>query len=133
MSFPQSLQPPIEVPQLPPKVRVHSPVGTALAVWHGDPEEVDGRHHVEWSVNEDLLWGHNTQLAALAGPGLWQEHEQLVLRGRLALAEDGTASLEVGDAQILFDFSAPPPEGTDGAWVEIRIEAGRVALWPFRI
>ncbi|MBD0742400.1 hypothetical protein [Streptomyces sp. CBMA152] len=117
----------------PLKVRVHTPVGTAVASWRGDPEKADGCHHIEWSVDENLLWGHNTQLAARAEPGLWQEHDQLVLRGRLALTEDGMAILEMGDAQILFDFSAPPPECSHGTWVEIRIEADNVALWPCQI
>jgi hypothetical protein len=122
-----------QIPQRPVKVRVHSPVGYAMVLWRGDPEEADGQHHIEWSVDEDILWGHNTQSAALAEPGFWQDGDRIVLRGRLDLTEDGAAVLEMGDSQILFDLAAPPPESIDRAWVEISVEAGRVALWPYRV
>ncbi|MGW2449942.1 hypothetical protein ACWCTA_01535 [Streptomyces sp. NPDC001704] len=123
----------------PLKVRVHSDVGTTVAVWCGAPEEADGGHHIEWSVDENLLWGHNTQLAAVAEPGVRQEREQVVLRGRLALTSDGLATLDVGGAHILFDHLtcppgvAPPPQGGDGTWVEIRVAADSVGAWPFQL
>jgi hypothetical protein len=122
-----------QILQRPMTIRVHSPVGYAMVLWRGDPEEADGHHHVEWSVDEDILWGHNTQSAALAKPGFWQDGDRVVLRGRLRLFEDGAAVLQIGDSQILFDLAVPPPESIDRAWVEISVEADRVALWPSRI
>ncbi|MCW2919911.1 MAG: putative Tyrosine recombinase xerD [Actinomycetia bacterium] len=43
-----------QIPQRPVTVRVHSPVGYAMVLWRGDPEEADGRHHIEWSVDNAL-------------------------------------------------------------------------------
>ncbi|MGI5227679.1 hypothetical protein [Actinoallomurus sp. CA-142502] len=117
----------------PTKVRVHSSVGHAVVLWGGDPEEAEGRHNVEWSVDEDIRWGHNTQPAALAKPGFWQHGDQVVMRGRVHFTEDGAAVLEMGDSQILFNLAAPPPESIDRAWVEISAEADKITLWPFRL
>ncbi|MCX4818979.1 hypothetical protein OG883_03475 [Streptomyces sp. NBC_01142] len=121
-----------QAPRLPLTVRVHSPVGSAVVVWCGDPAEANGRHHVEWTVNEDLQWERNTQSTALAEPGLWQDGDLIVLRGRLGLDEDCAATLELGDALILFDLVAPFPDGTAGGWVEIRVARDSVTLWPFQ-
>lgn len=120
------------IAQRPMTVRVHSPLGHAEVLWCGEPEEADGRHHVEWSVDEDIRWGDNTRSSALAEPAFWQEGDQIVLRGRLHLT-DGAAALEMGDSQVLFDLAAPPPESIDRAWVEISAGADRVALWPYRL
>ncbi|WP_051468177.1 hypothetical protein [Actinomadura oligospora] len=89
--------------------------------------------HVEWSVDEDILWGRNTDLAAVAEPGFWLEGDKAGLRGRLHLTEDGAAVLEMGEAQILFDVAAAPPRSVDGAWVQIRVAADCVGLWPYQV
>ncbi|MEU8780359.1 hypothetical protein [Streptomyces sp. NPDC048637] len=122
------------VPQAarPTMVRVRAPVGTVV-LWRGHPLEAEGRHHVEWTVDEDISWGRNTQSAARASPGLWQDGDRIVLRGRLDLTADGAAVLEMGDSQILFDLATPPPEPVDGTWVELRVDADGVALWPVRL
>ncbi|MBT2386545.1 hypothetical protein [Streptomyces sp. ISL-11] len=104
-----------------------------MVLWRDGPESADHRHHVEWTVDEDILWGRNTQAAALAEPGLWQERDHVVLRGRLALHDDDVATLEVCGAHVMFDVAAPLPEGSDGAWVEIRVETDSVALCSFEI
>ncbi|GLY74205.1 hypothetical protein [Actinoallomurus iriomotensis] len=117
----------------PTKVRVRSSVGHAVVLWGGDPEEAEGRHNVEWSVDEDIRWGHNTQPAAIAKPGFWQHGDQVVMRGRVHFTEDGAAVLVMGDSQILFNLAAPPPESIDRAWVEISAEADKITLWPFRL
>lgn len=103
-----------------------------MVAWSGAPEQAFGRHHVEWSVDEDISWGRNTRPAALAEPGLRQDGDDVVLRGRLAATEAGPI-LTMGDAQILFDVATPLPDGIDGAWVEIRVEAGVVCLWPYQL
>ncbi|GAA1183934.1 hypothetical protein F4556_007543 [Kitasatospora gansuensis] len=112
-----------------PRVRAHTPVGSAVVVWRGDLDSAAGRHHVEWTVDEDVLWGRNTRSAALAEPGVREEAGRVVLRGRLQLTEDGAAVLEMGDSRVLFEIGSPPPP--DSAWVEISVEADRVELYPY--
>ncbi|MFE5587149.1 hypothetical protein [Kitasatospora sp. NPDC056531] len=114
-----------------PRVRVHTPVGSAMAVWRGGLDNAVGWHHIEWTVAADLHWGCNTRPAALAEPGVREEAGQVVLRGRLQLTEDGTAVLELGDSQVLFDVGSPPPP--DSAWVEIRVEADKLELHPYQL
>lgn len=120
-----------QIPVWPMRVRVHSSVGTAVVSWRGDPQKADGRHYVEWTVDEDIGWGWNTQSAAVAEPGLRQDGDCIVLRGRLDLTDDGSGVLEMGDSQILLDLAAPVPKEIDGAWVEIRVPENSVAIWPF--
>lgn len=121
-----------QVPLLPIAVRVHAPVGVAVVVWCGAAEQADGQHHVEWSVDEGIFWGRNTRPTALAEPGLRQDGDEVVLRGRLDVT-GGEPVLEMGDSQILFDLAAPLPDGIDVAWVEVRVEAATVSLWPYQL
>ncbi|MFG2752392.1 hypothetical protein [Streptomyces xanthophaeus] len=124
--MPQILQTP------PMTVRVHAPVGVAVVLWCGDPQQADGSHLVEWTVDQDILWGHNTHAAALAEPGLWEEADRVVMRGRLDLTEDGAAYLQMGDSPIPFDLASPIPAGVDKTWVEISVKADKIALYPYR-
>ncbi|WP_405681903.1 hypothetical protein [Streptomyces sp. NBC_00057] len=112
-----------------PRVRVHTPVGSAVAVWRGDLDNAVGWHHIEWTVDGDILWGRNTRSTALAEPGVREEAGRVLLRGRLQLTEDGAAVLEMGDSQVLFEVGSPPPP--DKAWVEISVEADKVELYPY--
>lgn len=112
-------------------VRVHAPVGVAVVLWCGDPQGADGSHLVEWTVDEDIIWGHNTQAAALAEPGLREEGDRVVMRGRLHLTEDGAAYLQMDDSPILFDLASPIPASVDKTWVEINVKADNVALYPY--
>ncbi|MFI9235385.1 hypothetical protein [Streptomyces sp. NPDC053079] len=121
-------------PPQPPMVHLQAPFGTAVVLWGGDPQQADGRHLVEWSVDEDILWGCNARAAALDEPGLWQDGERIVLRGRLDVTEDGAAVLEFGSTHILFDLAGPlPDDNLDGTWVEISTKQDRVSVWPFQI
>ena len=120
------------VPLLPTAVRVHTPVGVAVVAWCGAPDQAEGRHHVEWSVDEDIYWERNTRPAALAEPGLRQDGDAVLLRGRLD-ATGGEPVLEMGGAQVLFDLAAPLPDGMDLAWVEVRVGAACVSLWPYQL
>ncbi|MER5259840.1 hypothetical protein [Streptomyces sp. NPDC002855] len=117
----------------PVAVRVHSPVGTAVVSWRGDPEQANGRHHVEWTVDEDLLWERNVQLSVLAEPGLGQDGSRVVLRGRIDSSDLGTAVLEMGGSLVMFDLVLPLPASIAAAWVELRVEAAAVSLWPFQV
>ncbi|WP_158835851.1 hypothetical protein [Streptomyces sp. NRRL S-350] len=112
-------------------VRVHTPVGSVVAVWRGDAHDVAGLHHIEWTIGEDIHWGLNTWPALLAEPGVREEAGQVVLRGRLQLTADGAAVLEVGDSLVLFDVCSPPPP--DDTRVEIRIDPEGVELYPYQL
>ncbi|MFF2148947.1 hypothetical protein [Kitasatospora sp. NPDC058190] len=112
-----------------PRVRVHTPLGSAVAVWRGDLDNVVGWHHIGWTVDGGILWGRNTRSATLAEPEVREEAGQVVLRGRLRLTEDGAAVLELGDSQVLFEVGSLPPP--DSAWVEISVEADKVELYPY--
>ncbi|MBM9623711.1 hypothetical protein ACFQ60_05500 [Streptomyces zhihengii] len=114
------------------RVRVHTPVGVAEVVWCGDPREADGHHHVEWTVDDDVHWGVNTVPAGLSEPGLWQEGDRVVMRGRFHLVEGG-AWMQMGVSPILLDVVPPIADGADGAWVELAVASDRVTLWPYLI
>ncbi|MET7792093.1 hypothetical protein ABZS93_36970 [Streptomyces sp900116325] len=109
--------------------RVHKPEGSTVAVWRGGLNNAVGWHHIEWTVDGDILWGRNTRSATLAEPEVREEAGQVVLRGLLQLSEDGAAVLQVGDSQLLFDVGSPPPP--DNTWVEISVEADQVELYPY--
>jgi hypothetical protein len=119
------------VPGGPATVRVRSVVGCAAALWCGDATEVGREHHVEWAVDDDVVWDGNTWPATLPPPALGEEDGWTVFRGRLSLKGDGGAVLEVADTHILFDLSVPPPPVTvDGTWVEVRVKRNSASLWP---
>ncbi|MCF3128808.1 hypothetical protein IPZ69_00120 [Streptomyces olivochromogenes] len=112
---------------------MHTAVGTAVVLWRGAPEAVGRQCHVEWTVGEDIAWGVNASPGAAGAPELREEGDHVVFRGRLGLAEDGGAVLEVAGAPILFDLAAPPPEGVDGSWVEVRVAQDQVTVWPYEV
>ncbi|MER6314384.1 hypothetical protein ABT237_11520 [Streptomyces sp. NPDC001581] len=120
-----------QFPQRPMAVQVHTPIGSAVVLWRGEPEEADGHHLIEWTVNDDIHWGQNTRPASRSEPGIRQDGDRLVLRGRLQLTEDGAAYLQMGYWPVLFDVASPIPGSADGAWVEISVDAGSVALYPY--
>lgn len=118
-------------PSEPTTARVHSAVGTAVVPWQGAPEAVGHEHHVEWTVDEDIVWAENTRLAASAAPELWEDGDRIVFRGRLSLTEDGAALLDVGGTLILFELAGPaPPDDADNSWVEVHVGRDSVSLWP---
>ncbi|MGW3326462.1 hypothetical protein [Streptomyces virginiae] len=91
-------------------------------------------HHVEWTVDEDIVWGTNAGPARSAGPGLSQDGDRIVFQGRLSLTEDGAAFLDLGGTSILFDLAGPsPPDDVDGSWIEVRVDRGDVGVWPYRL
>jgi len=115
-------------------VRVHSAVGTAVALWQGAPEAVGREHHVEWTVDEDIAWAENARPSASDAPELGEDGDCIVFRGQLSLTEEGGAVLDVGGTLILFDLAASPlPEGADGSWVEVRLAQDHVTVWPYAL
>ncbi|MGE7386968.1 hypothetical protein ACQKM2_15960 [Streptomyces sp. NPDC004126] len=117
-------------------VRVHSTLGGVAVLWQGAPEAVGREHHVEWTVDEDLVWTVNAWPSAATSAELREDgDDHIVFRGRLRLFEDGGAALDVGGTPILFDLAGPPPPEsvTSGAWVEIRVPRDRVSLWPYAL
>ncbi|MFB7448215.1 hypothetical protein [Streptomyces sp. NPDC056194] len=118
----------------PVLVRVHSAVGTAVVLWRGAPQAVGRDHHVEWTVDEDIVWTENARPRTDGTPELREDGDHIVFRGRLSLDEDGGAALDVGGSVILFDLADPPlPDGVDGAWVEVRVAPDNVTVWPYEV
>ncbi|MFJ7157139.1 hypothetical protein ACIQUQ_19610 [Streptomyces sp. NPDC101118] len=119
-------------PRQPMTVQVLTTIGSAVVIWGGDPQEADGRHLVEWTVDEDIHWGRNTRPAPASEAELRQEGDQVIMRGLLRLTEDGAAHLRMGDWPVLFDLAPPVPDGTDESWVEISVRSQNVTLHPYR-
>ncbi|MGW6980965.1 hypothetical protein ACWGE1_16170 [Streptomyces sp. NPDC054932] len=118
----------------PVAVRVHSAVGTAVAVWQdGAREAAEGEHRIEWTVDEDIAWAGNTWPAASPTYGVREDAgEHIVFRGRLSLTEDAAAVLDMGGTSILFGLLGPPPDDADGTWVEVRAGRSSVSVWPYQ-
>ncbi|WP_256987456.1 hypothetical protein [Streptomyces sp. BR123] len=122
-----------QTPQRPMAVRVHTPIGSAVVLWAGDPQDADGRHLVEWTVDEDMHWGRNTRPASSAEAEVRQEGDRVIMRGLLRLTEDGAAYLRMSHWTLLFDLASPIPGSMDESWVEISVGSESVALHPYRI
>ncbi|MFF1801932.1 hypothetical protein [Streptomyces virginiae] len=121
-------------PSTPTTVRVRSAVGTAVVLWQGALGAVGEEHHVEWTVDEDIVWGTNAGPASSAGPTLSQDGDRIVFRGRLNLTEDGAAFLDLGGTSVLFDVAGPAlPDDADGSWIEVRVGQGDVSVCPYRL
>ncbi|MFD0339743.1 hypothetical protein ACFVH0_13755 [Streptomyces sp. NPDC127117] len=115
-------------------VRVRSAVGTAVVPWRSAPEDVGREHHVEWTVDEDIVPAENTLSAASGPPKFREDGDHIVFRGRPSPTGDGTALLGVGGELLLFELAVPPPPGiVDAAWVEVRVGQENVTLWPYRL
>ncbi|MBZ4321110.1 hypothetical protein [Streptomyces huiliensis] len=122
------------LPGTPPRARVRTAWGRAVVRWCGPPDAADGPYHVEWTVDDDVVWGRNTHPAAVPAPGLWTEGGRVVLRGRLHADRDGGAAwLAWGPSVVLLDVTGPLPETADGAWAELRCPAVRVSLYPYAL
>ncbi|MGV9341275.1 hypothetical protein [Streptomyces sp. NPDC003688] len=115
------------------KVRVHTPIGSAVVLWRGDPREADGRHLVEWTVDEDIRWGRNARSAAVPEPELRQDGDRVSLRGRLRPTDDGAVCLQLGHWSVLLDPATPVPDDLDGSWVRIDVASENVALYPYQV
>lgn len=114
---------------------VRTSFGRLAAVrWCGDPAVRPGGSHVEWTIDEDIVWGRNAKLAVGSGPQMRSEGDRVVLRGRLSpFGDDGVVVLDLDRTPIMFDLAAPLPAGVAGSWVDIRVERENVALYPYEI
>ncbi|NDU76876.1 hypothetical protein GWI34_30265 [Actinomadura sp. DSM 109109] len=116
-----------------PAVRLHTPIGSAVVLWCGDPRDVGGRHRGERTVDEEIRWGRNTHPISSAEPGLRQDGDRVIMSGRLHLAEagDGAAHLQMGPWPVLFDLASPIPGNLNGSWVEVDLMSEDVSLYPY--
>ncbi|MET8277122.1 hypothetical protein [Streptomyces sp. NPDC005096] len=105
---------------------VRTSFGHTAVRWCGDRAAEPGEYHVEWTIDEDIVWGQNAKLAVGIGPGLRTGGHCVVLRGLLSLTEDGAAVLDLDGANILLDLADPLPEDIAGTWVELFIDREKV-------
>ncbi|WP_318212196.1 hypothetical protein [Streptomyces sp. SJL17-1] len=108
-----------------------APFGHAAVRWYGDRAAEPGEYHVEWTIDEDIIWGQNATAAGGVGPGLRTGGQCVVLRGQLGLTEDGAALLDFDGTHILLDLADPPPGEAAGGWVELFIQREKVGLHPY--
>ncbi|MDI2127533.1 hypothetical protein [Yinghuangia seranimata] len=121
------------IPGDPVLARVATPCGRTTVRWCGDPDAAPGAFHVEWTVDEDLLWGGNARAASVAAPEVRADGDRVVLRGVLDVTEDGAGVLTLAGTLVLLDVAAPLPDGVDGTWVEVAVERRNAALFPYRL
>ncbi|MFB7280274.1 hypothetical protein ACFCZV_24495 [Streptomyces hydrogenans] len=121
-----------QTPQQHMTVRVHTAIGSAVVLWRGDPQDADGRHLIEWTVDEDIHWDQNTRATSAAEPELRQEDDRVIMSGCLHLTDDGSAYLQIGHWSVLLDLASPVPSGMDGSWVQISVGSDSVALHPYQ-
>jgi hypothetical protein len=109
-----------------------SGIGSAVVRWAGSPQDPPGSYHVEWTIEDALVWGDTMQPAAAPIAAVGAEGGNVMLRGRLDLTDDDTvAVLELDTTQPLIELASPLPAGVAGTWVEIRVPRDRVALYPY--
>lgn len=113
-------------------VRVHTPIGSVVVLWGGAPQETDGQHLAEWTVDDDVHWGQNTRPASSVEAELRQEGDRVIMRGLLHLTEDGAGHLQLGPWSVLFDLATPIPRGLDESWVAINVRSESVTLHPYQ-
>ncbi|MDW5330244.1 hypothetical protein [Plantactinospora sp. KLBMP9567] len=116
-----------------PVVQVETPVGRTAVPWCGAPDAALGRHHVEWTINTEISWGLNAELAAEPGPAILAGGHCVILRGRLRLSPDGVGVLDLNGSMILLDFVERPPAEADASWVQIYVPHKDVQLHPFEL
>ncbi|MDQ1042048.1 hypothetical protein [Streptomyces sp. V4I2] len=112
---------------------VRTSFGHTAVRWCGDRAAEPGEYHVEWTIDEDIVWGRNAKPAAGIGPRLRTGGHCVVMRGRLSLTEDGAALLDLDGTTILLDLADQLPEGVAGTWVELFIEREKIALYPYEL
>ncbi|MFC9588699.1 hypothetical protein ACFTUC_02620 [Streptomyces sp. NPDC056944] len=120
-------------PSSPWLAQIRTPFGGTSVRWCGDQGAKPGTYHVEWTVDEDIVWGWNAKPAVGVGPGVRAGVHCVVLRGRLSRTVDGAAVLDLDGTQIPLDLVDPLPEDVDDTWVELFIEREKIALYPYEL
>ncbi|MFI9809453.1 hypothetical protein ACIHEJ_34765 [Streptomyces sp. NPDC052301] len=120
-------------PWSPWLAQIRTPFGRTAVRWCGDQNAEPGEYHVEWTVDEDIVWGRNAKPAAESGPGVRAGGHCVVLRGRLNPTEDGSAVLDLDGSLILLNLDTLLPADVAEAWVELFIERYRISLYPYEI
>ncbi|MGQ4418514.1 hypothetical protein ACN6LA_005287 [Streptomyces sp. SAS_269] len=110
---------------------VRTSFGHTAVRWCGDPAAKPGEYHVEWTIDEDIVWGWNAKPAVGTGPGLRTGGHCVVLRGRLSVTDDGATLLDFDGTNMLLDLVDPLPEDVANQWVELFIEREKVSLYPY--
>lgn len=115
--------------------RVRTPLGEVTARWAGDPAAEPGEYQVEWTVDEDLVWGRNAEAAAPEDRTGVREggHGTVVLWGWLDAEEDGSLVLRLGEALVQLDAAGVVPGGVMPGWVRLRLDRGQVVLYPYHL
>ncbi|MFE0463899.1 hypothetical protein ACFW1A_32055 [Kitasatospora sp. NPDC058965] len=121
----------VAVPGGPVLAQVRTAHGPAVVRWRGEPAAVPGAHHVEWTVDAPVRWGHELRYAGAAGPLVRAVGHRVVLRGRWEAEQDGIGTLRLGGALILLECE--PPVDVDGRWVELCLAREDVELCPYQI
>ncbi|MFD7694641.1 hypothetical protein [Streptomyces sp. NPDC059805] len=98
--------------------------GHAAVRWRGSRAAEPGEYHVEWAIDEDIIWGHNAKPAIESGPGLRTGGHCVVLQDRAAL-------LDFAGTKVLPDLADPLPEDVADTWVELFIDSDKVSVYPY--
>jgi hypothetical protein len=120
-------------PSSPVLAQIRTPLGHTAVRWCGDPDIPSGQYHVEWTIDEEIVWGQNARPADEASSALQQGGHCVIVRGQLKLTVDGAAVLDLGGDQILLDVAGPLPPATDGSWVNLYIQREKIALYPYEL
>lgn len=112
--------------------RIRTAFGHAAFRWCGAPDVPPGPYHVEWTIDEETVWGQNAGPAGQASSAFHQEDHGVTVQGRLELTVDGAAVLDMGGHLILLDVAGRIPATTHGSWVNLYLRPESIALYPVR-
>jgi hypothetical protein len=132
-TMPARLEKVAKFPWSPWLAQIRTSIGHTAVRWSGDQDAEPGERHVEWTVDEDIVWGRNAKPAAGSGPAIRAGGHCVVLRGRLHPTEDGAAVLDLDGSPILLDLAAPLPDDVAGTWVELFLARERISLHPYEL
>ena len=110
---------------------IRTPFGHTAVPWHGAPDAAAGQYHVEWTIDEEIIWGRNAKPAAGTAAALGQEGHCVIIRGRLNLTLDGAAFLNVDGEQIQLDLANPIPTEASEMWIDLHLQRENIALYPY--
>ncbi|MEV6839053.1 hypothetical protein AB0N17_31845 [Streptomyces sp. NPDC051133] len=120
-------------PWSPWLAQIRTPFGRTAVRWCGDQTAVPGEYHVEWTVDQDIVWGKNVKPADDSGPGVRPGGHCVVLRGRLDPTENGAAVLDLHGTLILLDVADQLPDHVAHTWVDLFVEREKISLHPYEL